>query len=313
MTDDELAAAWPLIKERLSAEQIAVFRALPDELGVEWPDDDWATFLDVAVASGTRLVYAECDSWTPEQLDNLAAHLNTTGGDDESLAAVEHARAHGARPCRLKLGFPYGGIVHSWIAETDWSIDLDQARPARRRLARDDLFDEDDLFDQDDLPAVGDWAAERAAYQEAYDAETARVAPQVATWVAAISTHPEYLAAASERVRRTVAERLHPELSVWTAATRRGDVAGPEEAARRHAAWQALRDAEDERRELREEREATAKAQIDDWVADLREDSEFRACRNMEERKRRTTEFVTCRLGFNSASVRDKLLALARS
>ncbi len=220
MNDAQLVEAWEQVQKRVEAAGWAVFPAIPDDPQVSWPNDDWSVFLDVAEAVGTKLIYLVGDTVGEDrirEIEELEGDL-----DPELSAALAAARVHGGRVCGFNIGFVVGPLFHWFWTEAPWCAAIDEAPvsegralPWRRRGqgspgAPGLSFPEGDLDGDYDVDRGLDWLEGRRRFEEAINAEQQRLAPQVETWVAVISTHPEYLAARNETERRVLAGRLVP-------------------------------------------------------------------------------------------------------
>jgi hypothetical protein len=313
---DDLAELWEKISAQIAASEMVVFPVTVDDADLEWPDDDWAAFLDVAAAAGTRLLYAATFAVTLEDLDELVARADFDRDEPELIQAVAAARGAGGQPCRIELGFAYQGLTHRWMTELEWLAPLDEAGLGTRELDAG-LDDEADWADVAPLtghdaetgsPLLRDASYVRAAdWEAARLAELGRLQPQVAELASQLAAHPDYVASRSQEMRRSVAFRVMPDLDTWVNS--RAD--GPEGQARQRIGWDVLQQAEHALIALKDRRIAGAKGRLDEWAGELGSIPEFRDARRMEERRRCAGEFVTMKLGFASADVRDRLVAQA--
>jgi hypothetical protein len=336
----DLDQAWRQIVDRLDREEVAMFPAFSgfvEAAGVEWQGDDWSAFLDVAVRVGCGLIYGAHEAITDDDLDRTEeriarGELEVTPDDRSALAA---ARGHVGE---IVLGFAHGGVLHCWTSTASWFVDATEVvffheKPARSRRAMaeenadaalmaeldevDREYDDLDLGETDDdggrvgVSYTPSWRTTEE-FEVARVAELERLGPQVDEWVEAIARHPDVLGAPNEQRRRELACRIVPELDEWTSSRVNRTLQTPEVQARQHIAYEVISQAEWRQGEEKVRRINDAKARIDEWAAELRRDPDFLDLRTVDEKRRRTSEFVTGKLGFMGADVRDRVLAAAR-
>jgi hypothetical protein len=149
-------------------------------------------------------------------------------------------------------------------------------------------------------------AVEGSAYAGAREALT----EWVNTTVDRIINDQAFVSGANMSKRRAVAMSLVPELKAWTDFEYDSN---PQSRARQRAAYDALEKAEERIIEVREARIAEAKSNLAALADDLLLDRDFIQARTMDARRRLVGDFVSVRLGFPSADLRDRLLSVAMS
>jgi hypothetical protein len=130
----DLGALWEMLRQDLDNRGFLVFPAALLPLGPTdarpealWPDEDIASFLDFASSLGAQVVYAGALQLEDVDLDNARARL---GHDETSMPREEITSFIADWEVRLgqihtvAVTFPYGNVLHFWIAQSDWWIEL---------------------------------------------------------------------------------------------------------------------------------------------------------------------------------------------
>jgi hypothetical protein len=115
---------WSEITERLPQLNLVIFPSIPlmSDSGVLafWPDADWNRFLDVAVGSGARIIYAECSTFDESDYLGLLGDEEDGANTSQSQAARTELRSRIGSTIRLRLAFSVDGVLHEWEEEASW-------------------------------------------------------------------------------------------------------------------------------------------------------------------------------------------------
>lgn len=124
MTELSLDELWDEIRRTVVEQSGVMYPAAPvytvdQECVIEWPDDDWRTFLEVAVRAGRNLIYG-----LAERL--VAENLPTAGESDEGDLLRAKLAPFVGNVSRVDLAFAQAGFMHVWSSETSWLAELDE-------------------------------------------------------------------------------------------------------------------------------------------------------------------------------------------
>lgn len=336
-TSDSLDQVWAQLTARLDQLGVPVFPAMPDTdcLSVaDWPDTDWAAFLDVAARVAPPVLYAHPHRIAAAQLAALseagaalaaaepedAEDADDAGlGDEPSVLLAADGKVRqwldvaAAAPVgtigRIEVGFVAGGVLHLWSDESDEYADLtvagDEATEAVEQLRE---------AAAERAAAVGRASRGTAASNEFLVAREGEqllrtLKPRVEQWAHQLVAADVFIGGSSQQARWRLAGEVIPELGAWRELPDRRE--NPQSWARRWAAGSACSRAEELLPAVKERRLAALRERVDEVAAKLAAEPEFIGRRTKPVRRQFVRDAVTAELGFGSAELTDRVLELA--
>jgi hypothetical protein len=222
-----------------------------------------ASFCDLAAAAGARLLYLEADPFDAE------THFEILEEDDGRLAAPQDAAVsalrqkaarYNGRIGELALGFAVEGVLHYWITNAPWYVDL--------ATRVEELESKADLIDQG-MP----------------EAEAQAMITRLA---AELLTMPEFRSAATAAQRHRIARSQHTEIAAIETDTR---------PRYRYLALQAIRQAEEQLAAEAEQKYREIEGALGSLAVEFEASPTFRGAGSARARREHAPDFLAAKAG----------------
>jgi hypothetical protein len=283
----DLAAAWNELTNWLGSNDIQLFPVALDvprpALRAVWPDEDWRSFLELALVLEVRVIYGAMHSFDARAA--IARERDQAAGEIEpgiEEAIRDAAMYHDGDPVALQLAFSHEGVIHLYEAEADWFSEHQE-----RILLEVDLLD----------ARYEDEHAAHVRTQEDLEANAE-------TWTRLLASSRDFYAAPNDDERRRAAAGLIPDLAPHLA----------KESPRQHRS-QALQIVRSAHREARDnvipELIASVRADPGDLVGEIAMDSQLSGATTKEGRRRVARALLWDRYGLSDPGLIDYLEQLA--
>jgi hypothetical protein len=273
----DLESTWSEITALLGSAAFQVFPAIPEPgrgPTVEWPGDDWRSFLDLALNLEVPLIYAEAFTFDAWHLEDAEQDLRDAV--DPLTPQLLAARQHVGHYLAIQVAFSQQGVVHAWSREAEWFTALQDSIQSEHEMGA----------------ASAD--RDREEFESELESELERLEELSEEWATRLAESPDFYRARNDRERRAVAGSIVPEL---------GEYLKHPGVSRRGIYSLALRILDDATRRVREDvlprlaREALAHRE--DLAMRLLIDVDFVEATTKEDRQRRIRKLLEMEYGLS--------------